>query len=140
MTATPRAAGGTADGTAGGAAGGAASKAAQGNSKRPSDVETLRREIAQTRAELGETVQALAAKADVKARLQETADDAKARVREGLQNAAVEAKSAAAAAPERAQALAVRTGRAVRSNPVPFVVAAGAVALVVLFVRWRRSR
>jgi ElaB/YqjD/DUF883 family membrane-anchored ribosome-binding protein len=133
MTATSGAGGGAADGTA-------VSKAAHGNSKRPTDVETLRQEIAQTRAELGETVQALAAKADVKARLQETADDAKARVREGLQNAAVEAKSAAAAAPERAQAMAVRTGRAIRSNPVPFVVAAGAVALVVLFIRWRRSR
>jgi hypothetical protein len=133
MTATP--------GAAGGAAG---SKAAQGNSKRSTDVETLRREIAQTRAELGETVQALAAKADVKARLQETADDAKARVREGLQNAAVEARSALSgattAAPAKAQALAVRTGRTVRSNPVPFVAAIGAVALVVLFVRWRRSR
>ncbi len=137
MTATPGAAGGAADGAA-------ASKAARGNSKRPTDVETLRREIAQTRAELGETVQALAAKADVRARLHETADDAKARVREGLQNAAVEARSALSgattAAPARAQALAARTGRAVRSNPVPFVVAAGAVALVVLFVRWRRSR
>jgi ElaB/YqjD/DUF883 family membrane-anchored ribosome-binding protein len=126
MTATPGAAGGAADGAA-------VSKPARGNSKRPTDVETLRREIAQTRAELGETVQALAAKADVKARLQETADDAKARVREGLQNAT-------AAAPEKAQALAVRTGRAVRGNPVPFVMAAGAVALVVLFIRWRRSR
>jgi ElaB/YqjD/DUF883 family membrane-anchored ribosome-binding protein len=134
MTATPGAAGGAAGSAADGTAvGAAASKAAQGNSKRRSDVETLRREIAQTRADLGETVQALAAKADVKARLQETADDAKARVREGLQNAT-------AAAPEKAQALAVRTGRAVRGNPVPFVVAAGAVALVVLFVRWRRSR
>jgi ElaB/YqjD/DUF883 family membrane-anchored ribosome-binding protein len=133
MTATPGAAGGAAEGAE-------VSKVAQGNSKRPTDVETLRQEIAQTRAELGETVQALAAKADVRARLQETADDAKTRVREGLQNAAVEARSAAAAAPERAQALAARTGRAVRSNPVPFVVAAGAVALVVLFVRWRRSR
>jgi ElaB/YqjD/DUF883 family membrane-anchored ribosome-binding protein len=114
--------------------GAALSKAAQGNSKRPSSVDALREEIAHTRAELGETVQALAAKADVKARLHDTADEAKARVREGLQSAA------AAAAPEKAQELAVRTGRAVRRNPVPFAVAAGAAVLVVLFVRWRRSR
>jgi ElaB/YqjD/DUF883 family membrane-anchored ribosome-binding protein len=133
MTATSGAGGGAADGAA-------VSKAAQGNSKRSTDVEALRRDIALTRAELGETVQALAAKADVKARLQETADDARARVRERLQNATVEAKSAATAAPEKAQALAVRTGRAVRSNPVPFAVAVGAVALVVLLIRWRRSR
>ena len=35
------------------------------------DVAALRAEIAQTRADLGETVQALAAKADVKARAKE---------------------------------------------------------------------
>src|SRR5262249_38095636 len=86
MTVTPGGAGGT-----GGAEGSALSKAARGNShgasKRAVDVEALRREIAHTRAELGETMQALAAKADVKARLQETADEARARVRERLQNA-----------------------------------------------------
>ncbi|NJC70443.1 DUF3618 domain-containing protein [Planosporangium thailandense] len=106
----------------------------------PADVDELRADIAHTRAELGETVQALAAKVDVKARLQETRQEAKARVREGLQNAAEEARLAAVEAPERAQELATRTGRAVRRNPVPFVVAAGAAALIVLFVRWRRSR
>jgi ElaB/YqjD/DUF883 family membrane-anchored ribosome-binding protein len=94
----------------------------------PADVDELRADIAQTRAELGETVQALAAKVDVKARLQETADGAKARLREGL----VEA-------PERAQHLATRTGAAVRRNPVPYLVAAGAAALIVLLVQWRRS-
>jgi ElaB/YqjD/DUF883 family membrane-anchored ribosome-binding protein len=126
----------TSGATGGGADGAAVSKAVQGNSKRSTDVEALRRDIALTRAELGETVQALAAKADVRARLQETADDAKARVRERLQYATVEARSA----PERAQVLAVRTGQAVRRNPAPFAVAAGAVALVVLFIRWRRRR
>ncbi len=38
-----------------------------GSSAKP-DVDALREELAQTRADLGETVQALAAKADVKAR------------------------------------------------------------------------
>jgi ElaB/YqjD/DUF883 family membrane-anchored ribosome-binding protein len=91
-------------------------------------VDELRADIAQTRAELGETVQALAAKADVKARLHESADEAKARLREGL-----------AEAPEKAQELAARTGRAVRRNPVPYVAVAGAVALIVLLIQWRRS-
>jgi ElaB/YqjD/DUF883 family membrane-anchored ribosome-binding protein len=107
-----------------------------GQSKPPTDVDELRADIAHTRAELGETVQALAAKVDVKARLQETADEAKAR----LQTAAEEARVAAVEAPERAQELVSRTGRAVRRNPVPLVVVAGSAALIVLFLRWRRSR
>jgi ElaB/YqjD/DUF883 family membrane-anchored ribosome-binding protein len=107
-----------------------------GHPKPPNDVDELRADIAHTRAELGETVQALAAKVDVKARLQETADEAKAR----LQSAAEDARTVAAEAPEKAQELASRTGRAVRRNPVPFVVVAGAAALIVLFIRWRRSR
>ncbi len=129
MTVTP---GGT-EGTEG-TEGTALSKAARGNShaasKRSVDVEALRREIAHTRAELGETIQALAAKADVKARLQETADEARARVRERLQSAV----------PKQAQDLAVRTGRAMRRNPVPVAAAAGVAVLMVLFIRWRRNR
>jgi len=39
----------------------------------PTDPEALRAEIAQTRADLGDTVEALAAKTDVKARARETA-------------------------------------------------------------------
>src|SRR5262249_6405448 len=117
-----------------GTEGTALSKAAQGNShgasKRSVDVEALRREIAHTRAELGETMQALAAKADVKARLQETADEARARVRERLQSAV----------PKQAQDWAVRPGGAVRRIPVPGATAAGVAVLVVLFIRWRRNR
>jgi ElaB/YqjD/DUF883 family membrane-anchored ribosome-binding protein len=129
--------------TPGASDGAALSKSVRHNGGRPKsriDVEVLRAEIAHTRAELGETVQALAAKADVKARLHETADDARARVRDGLQHAAAEARTAAAEAPVKAQEMATRAGRAVARNPVPVVVAAGAMALVVLFVRWRRHR
>jgi hypothetical protein len=48
----------------------------------------LRQEIERTRAELGETVEALAAKADVKSRAQQMAEDAKARVRDSVDDAA----------------------------------------------------
>jgi len=41
----------------------------------------IRREIEQTRAELGETVQALAAKTDVKARAHEKVDEVKSNAR-----------------------------------------------------------
>nr|WP_173167034.1 DUF3618 domain-containing protein [Phytohabitans suffuscus] len=46
------------------------------------DTEALRAEIRQTRADLGETVQALAAKADVKARVRRSAAQTAERARE----------------------------------------------------------
>lgn len=46
------------------------------------DTEALRAEIRQTRAELGETVQALAAKADVKARVRQSVAHTTERARE----------------------------------------------------------
>jgi hypothetical protein len=46
------------------------------------DTEALRAEIRQTRAELGETVQALAAKADVKARVRQSVAQTTERARE----------------------------------------------------------
>lgn len=46
------------------------------------DTEALRAEIRQTRAELGETVQALAAKADVKARVRHSVAHTTERARE----------------------------------------------------------
>jgi len=130
MTATP----GASDGAA------VTGTVVQRQQKPPANVEELRADIAQTRAELGETVQALAARADVKARLHESADEAKARVREKLHDAAIEARLAASEAPQRAQQLAVRAGRAVRNNPMPLAVAAAAVGLLVLFAGWRRRR
>jgi hypothetical protein len=75
-------------------------------------VEELRAEIKQTRAELGETVQALAAKADVKARAKEQVEIARGR--------------------------AIET---VRTNQVPIaIVVAGAMAVVgiILVLRGRR--
>lgn len=56
--------------------------AAQPPSPQPRlSIEELRAEIQQTRAELGETVQALAAKADVKARALDQVEHARARAR-----------------------------------------------------------
>jgi hypothetical protein len=87
----------------------------------PADVSALRREIAQTRADLGQTVEALAAKADVKARAHEAVDEAKARARSGLNEALA------------------RLQTSVRANPLPY---AGAAALVVLLIArpWRWIR
>jgi ElaB/YqjD/DUF883 family membrane-anchored ribosome-binding protein len=53
----------------------------------PTGPDELRRDIEQTRAELGETVEALAAKADVKARAQEAAQEAADEARERVNTA-----------------------------------------------------
>jgi ElaB/YqjD/DUF883 family membrane-anchored ribosome-binding protein len=75
------------------------------------NTEELRREIQQTRAELGETVEALSHKADVKTQAREKVEHAKANV--------------------QAQA---------REKPVGPIVAGVAVALVaLLLIRRRRS-
>ena len=75
------------------------------------DTELLREEIRRTRAELGDTVQALAAKVDVKARVRASA----AHTRE-------------------------RAGAAVRGDPVPWaaLVAGAAAAIILLMVIQRR--
>jgi Protein of unknown function (DUF3618) len=79
------------------------------------EVSRLRQDIVQTRAELGATVQALAARADVRARVRESAEEAKLRVR--------------------------RSARSAAHSPVPWVVLIAAAAAVAAFVVLkRRSR
>ena len=53
----------------------------------PTEPDELRRDIEQTRTELGQTVEALAAKADVKARAQEAAHEAADEVRDRMHTA-----------------------------------------------------
>ncbi|MEU8184184.1 DUF3618 domain-containing protein [Micromonospora sp. NPDC049044] len=116
------------------------------------DTEALREEIRRTRVELGETMEALAAKADVKARLKESAEQAKERMREQAAQtmARVRGQAVRGAGMARAQAYekggmvraqAHDKGELVRRNPVPWAaIAAGAVATVVvlMIVRGRR--
>ncbi|MET8041013.1 DUF3618 domain-containing protein [Micromonospora sp. NPDC005215] len=116
------------------------------------DTDALREEIRRTRVELGETMEALAAKADVKARLKESAEQAKERMREQAAQtvARVRGQAVRGAGKARAQAYekggmvraqAHDKGELVRRNPVPWAaIAAGAVATVVvlMIVRGRR--
>ncbi|BCL16847.1 hypothetical protein GCM10017556_45860 [Micromonospora sagamiensis] len=134
------------------------------------DPEALREEIRRTRVELGETVEALAAKVDVKARLREQAEQAKVRVREQAgqakdrvreqagqakvrvreQAGQVRSQAALTVAKVRGQATqtagtaraqAQGTGTMVRRDPVPWaVVAAGALATVVVLLIVRGRR
>ena len=90
----------------------------------PRTPEEIRREIDETREELGDTVEALAAKTDVKAqvkgRVQEIRSDTAQRTDELLANAKD-------AVPESAGAGAQQVADTVKSRPVPFS-AAGAFA------------
>jgi hypothetical protein len=127
------------------------------------DTEALREEIRRTRVELGETMEALAAKADVKARLKESAGQARERMREQAAQtvARVRGQAARGAGIARARAhekgelvraqasekgglvraQASEKGELVRRNPAPWAaIAAGAVATIVvlMIVRGRR--
>ncbi|MBU8855815.1 MULTISPECIES: DUF3618 domain-containing protein [unclassified Micromonospora] len=65
----------------------------------PTDPQQLRAEIAQTRAALGDTVEALAARTDVKARAKAGVEDAAAQAREKVTTAAGRIEGAAGAVP-----------------------------------------
>jgi len=116
-----------------------------GSAPEKPDAEALRAEIKQTRAELGETVQALAAKADVKARAKEQVEHAKervraqaaeatGRVREAALQAGGRVRSASAAAPVDSE-----VPVAGRRVPVALLVAgAAAVVGIILLVRGSR--
>ena len=115
------------------------------------DSEALRAEIRQTRAELGETVQALAARADVKARLKESAAQTRHRLREQAAQTGYRLRGQAAHTAGLARAQAGRTamsarssahdlGAAARRNPVPWaaVLIGAATAVALALVRGRR--
>ncbi|WP_432836631.1 DUF3618 domain-containing protein [Dactylosporangium sp. CA-092794] len=110
------------------------------------DPEALRDEIARTRAGLGRTVEALAAKADVKARAKETVQSsvtaAKLRLREGAEQVAVNAAYAGRELrthPRQSfQEGMRRLARSARERPAPWVV--GSALLVLAALVGYRSR
>lgn len=87
------------------------------------DVDEIQTDIAQTRKELGETVEALSAKMDVKQRTKDKA---------------AETKEAVVDKAHAAQHATIDDGRAKVTVPVAIAVVAGAAALV-WFVRRRRG-
>jgi hypothetical protein len=87
--------------------------------------EAIRGEIVQTRAELGDTVEALAAKTDVKARARQKADDVKRTAAERKDEVFAKARDVG---PASATSGAQAAGTKVRENPVPVAVVGGFVA------------
>lgn len=116
--------------------------------------EFLRREILRTRGELAQTVEELAARADVKSRVKESADQAKARMRAQAGYAKARMKVGAEQARSRVTAGVEQARTQVRSGPgsavgVPgadretrqlAVLAAGALAAVIVLLVLRRRR
>ncbi len=88
-----------------------------GNSDKPG-IDELRADIEQTRSELGETVQALAAKADVKARAKEQVEHTKQRVRAQAAEAGEKVRDAATEAGEKVRDVAAEAGGKVRDAAV----------------------
>ncbi len=100
--------------------------------------EQLRDDIERTRQNLGDTVAALAAKADVKARARQTAGTAKAWMRDKASNGPQIARQRARHMTEIAPHRAAEAGRVVRRHPVPAALAVcAAVALLIMGLRRR---
>ncbi|GAA1592411.1 DUF3618 domain-containing protein [Actinoplanes couchii] len=114
------------------------------------DLVALRQEIRQTRSELGETVQALAARADVKARAREQVEETKQRALEQVEVTKQRVLTRAAEMTGRVREtvretppreLAVQAGERVRANPFPVMLTVAGIAAVaglILILRGRR--
>jgi hypothetical protein len=89
-----------------------------------SDPEEIRQEIEATREEMGETVAALAAKADVKTQAKKRVEDTKATIGSKKDELLGRARKAS---PDSASKAASQVSVKARQNPVP-VAAAGAFA------------
>jgi hypothetical protein len=118
----------------------------------PSDPQALREEIAQTRADLGETVEALAAKTDVSARAKDAVGEAAEKAKDAVTTVASQAKDTVAktagqvkdqvvekAAQVKEQAVEL-TEQAKQGNPVPLAILAAAVAAVISVLVWAARR
>ena|SRR5437588_8362802 len=84
------------------------------------DPEQLQREIEQTRGELGDTVAALAQKADVKAQAKQKVEETKASVSEKKEQLLGKAKETS---PDAGVSAASQASQKARQNPVPVALA-----------------
>jgi len=103
---------------------------------RPSnDPEQLREEIRKTREELGETVEALAYKADLKARAQHRVDERKEQLRQRRQMAKAKAtgigERVRQTSPDEAQDAVKRAQAGVKEHPVPTAAGGLVIGLVI---------
>jgi Protein of unknown function (DUF3618) len=106
----------------------------------PDDQQELEKEIEQTREQLGETVEALAAKVDVKARAQQELGQLTARLKgkatEATRRLRLQDKA------NQAKQQATQAGQQIAKRPIPAAATVGALGAFVLFFalirRWMR--
>jgi hypothetical protein len=103
----------------------------------PADEAELKNQIERTREQLGETVDQLTAKADVKDRTRITAAQAAGRVRSQLQERVARVR---AATPDPARRAAAKVTSSVRRRPAPSAIAAASLIAGLLAFRWSRKR
>jgi ElaB/YqjD/DUF883 family membrane-anchored ribosome-binding protein len=121
----------------------APSKSAPGapDPSREKDPERIREGIEQTREELGETVDALAAKTDIKAQAKRRADESKQALRKQQQRAQEKASAVrermSNATPEDAKEIAGRAAAAAERRPLPAI---GGALIVGVFLGWALRR
>ena len=109
----------------------------------PSDPEELHRDIEKTRAELGDTVEALSRKADVKAQLIERLEARKAALRARQEElrakaAGVRERRASAGTPEGATGTASKVAHTAEERPFPAIGVAFVVGFVLAWLIRRR--
>jgi ElaB/YqjD/DUF883 family membrane-anchored ribosome-binding protein len=97
----------------------------------PDDQQELEKEIEQTREQLGQTVEALAAKVDVKARAQQELGQLTARLKGKAAEAARRLRLQDRA--NQAKQQAAQAGQQIRKRPVPAAATAGVIGALVLF-------
>jgi len=103
----------------------------------PADPQALRSEIAQTRADLGDTVSALSAKTDVKARASDAVGHVAEQTRQKARAVGDQVKAGAVSVRDTIADVEVP---AVVRRPVPVAVLVGAAVGVALVVLWWRRR
>ena len=109
----------------------------------PDDQQELEKEIERTREQLGETVEALAAKVDVKARAQEKLSQLTRRLKGKANEATGKAKQLRLPDnfQDKAKQQATQAGQQIRKRPIPAAATAGVIGALVLFAlirRWMR--
>jgi ElaB/YqjD/DUF883 family membrane-anchored ribosome-binding protein len=108
--------------------------ASSGRSPVTEDTDQIQRDIEQTRQELGDTVEALAAKTDVKAQAKRKVDDTKASVSAKKDEVLGKARDVS---PETATQVVSQVGEKAAQNPIP-MAALGAFAAGFLVGRLSR--
>jgi ElaB/YqjD/DUF883 family membrane-anchored ribosome-binding protein len=97
----------------------------------------IRADIEGTREQLGETVEALAEKADVKHQARLKVDETKGRFRHKAEDAKAKISSAS---PDQAKGAATGAASTAKEKPLPFAVAGAFAAGLVIGLLWARRR